>query len=126
MTADPISKAVDAAQFGRLLAMAGPRTTHALLTQLQTDFSCAKHALLTAQHVMDWPQIRAQSHVIMGLAGTIGAGPMHKLALQLNDSAHDPMADPKIAAMMISEIAQSIDDAALVLLHQLSALAHPA
>ena len=51
---------------------------------------------------------------------------MHKLALQLNDNAHDPMADPKITAQMISEIVQAIDDAALVLLHQLSALAHPA
>lgn len=126
MNADPMSKAIDTAQFGRLLAMAGPCTTHALLTQLQTDFSFAKHALLTAQHGMDWPQIRAQSHVIMGLAGTIGAGPMHKLALQLNDNAHDPMADPKITAQMISEIVQAIDDAALVLSHQLSALGHPA
>ena len=112
---------VDAAQFDALLAMAGPSIAKDLLAQLRLDFLAAKLALLAAGQAMDLPQIRAQSHVILGLAGTIGAAQAGTLARDLNTAAQDPMADQLARSAMIADLAKAIDAAIAFLLHHPSA-----
>ena len=72
-----------------LLAMAGPDIAPALLRQIAADLSDVRTALAPAITAQDWTAIRAQSHVLISLAGTIGATRLHAMARDLNTAAHD-------------------------------------
>ena len=104
--------AVDEAQFQRLLAMAGDGIAGDLIRQLQADLETAHLNLKTACDDGDWPDIRAQSHVIMGLAGTVGAGALHRFASQLNATALGPAAGLHLDQGLVSETLQAIQAAA--------------
>lgn len=71
-----------------ILAMAGPETAARILVQMQADLSATAAALRPALAQGDWTAIRAQSHVLISLAGTIGAMRLHALAIDLNTAAH--------------------------------------
>ena len=62
--------------------MTRPRTCLILLGLLAA-------ALLPAISACHWPTIRAQTHVLVALAGTIGAMRLHQLAIDANTAAHD-------------------------------------
>ena len=100
---------VSAAQFDQLLAMAGPKLAKTLVAQLRADLSLAQHTLRAAVDPVDWAEIRVQSHVVMGLAGTVGAQDLYLLARQLNDVAQLDAQDAQMATALASSTGQAID-----------------
>ena len=104
--------AVDEAQFQRLLAMAGHSVAADLIKQLQADLKTAHQNLKAACDLGDWPDIRAQSHVIMGLAGTLGAGALHEFASRLNATALGPAAGLHLDHTLVTDTLQAIQAAA--------------
>lgn len=79
-----------------ILALAGPETAPLILRQMQADLLAVRTALAasvdrpaTDSGAGDWSAIRAQTHVLISLAGTIGADRLHAAAIDLNAAAHD-------------------------------------
>ncbi len=85
---------IDPVQFDRLLIMAGPLTAAELLRRMLEDLRRAEHRLTLAQDGPDWAGIRAQTHVLMALAGTLGAQKLQCLAQELNTIAHQDVRPP--------------------------------
>ena len=71
-----------------ILTMAGPETAARILRQMHADLSATAAALRPALAPPDWTAIRAQTHILISLAGTIGAARLHAMAIDLNDAAH--------------------------------------
>ncbi|EEW24519.1 ATP-binding response regulator [Rhodobacter ferrooxidans] len=78
----------DPARLHHLLQLAGPATARELLTRLDADLAATRTQLARAASGPDWPSLRAQSHVLIALAGTVGADPLHRSAVALNAVAH--------------------------------------
>lgn len=72
-----------------ILTLAGPDTARLILRQMQADLAAVAADLSAALDSGDWAAIRAQTHVLISLAGTIGATRLHALAIDLNAAAHD-------------------------------------
>lgn len=91
-----------------LLRMAGPEIAPTLLRQMQADLAAVRDSLAPAlpdpaasapaPTSPDWLTIRAQSHILISLAGTIGATRLHSLAVDLNAAAHARAAE-RVAAL---------------------------
>jgi HPt (histidine-containing phosphotransfer) domain-containing protein len=79
--------AIDPAQLERLLALGDATTAMALLLQLEDDFRRLHDALITNSDGSDFPVIAAQSHELKGLASTVGAGQVARLAQLVHDAA---------------------------------------
>lgn len=109
MAIDPVSAAIDPTQFNRLLTMAGPNIAQDLIAQLQIDLSVAKRNLIAAENAMDRAKFKSQSHVIIGLAGTMGAKDLALCAKRLNELAHDPLADPATVAASALQTIQATE-----------------
>ncbi len=78
---------------GRLLALfdlAGPDQAEELAVRLQDDLSTVSQALEAALSGADRQVLCSQSHVLMGISGTVGAEGLQGLAGQLNRLAHAP------------------------------------
>jgi HPt (histidine-containing phosphotransfer) domain-containing protein len=71
-----------------ILAIAGPETTLRILQQVGIDFTSVQSRLIPALAVCDWASIRAETHVLMSVAGTIGATQLQHLAQSANHAAH--------------------------------------
>lgn len=96
-----------------ILLLAGPETAPRILQQMHEDLSSVAALLLPAiacagapaqsgpnpTPAPDWPQIRRQTHVLISLAGTIGAMRLHALAIELNTAAHDQDA-PRVRSLV--------------------------
>ena len=86
-----------------ILALAGPETAPRILQQMHADLASVAALLLPALSAPatiapDWMLIRRQTHVLISLAGTIGAMRLHGLAIELNAAAHD-QDRPRAAAL---------------------------
>ena len=86
----------DGKRLADILALAGPETGVLILDQMQADLGGVAAALAAAlarpsdgTGARDWPAIRAQTHVLISVAGTIGADRLHAAAIDLNAAAHD-------------------------------------
>ena len=86
----------DGKRLADILALAGPETATLILRQMQADLGAVATALAAsldrpaqAAGPQDWSTIRAQTHVLISLAGTIGADRLHAAAIDLNAAAHD-------------------------------------
>ena len=109
VTDAPQKPAIDAAQLTRLLAMVGPGVAPGLLGLLHADLCTARQGLMLATRRQDWAQIRAQSHIVMGLAGTMGATALQGLAKRLMDKMRsDPPNRPFLLAL-ISVMVAALD-----------------
>lgn len=95
--ADKPCPAVDAAmqnprmQQGRLEAlvnMVGEAAWPEILDQVRTDLLDARRALAEAKATRDRMAIRAQTHVLIAVAGTVGGIRVQRLAEGLNRAAH--------------------------------------
>lgn len=71
-----------------ILALAGPDMAPRLVTQIGADLSSTAAALAEALDAHDWQAIRAQTHVLISVSGTIGAMGLHAAACQMNEAAH--------------------------------------
>lgn len=74
--------------FDRLLEVAGPDTTIELLQRLCVDLRSAERGLVAGIADADLAAIRAETHVLIALAGAVGAERLSKLAQTLNAVAH--------------------------------------
>lgn len=74
--------------FDKLLEVAGPDTTRELLSRLYTDLRKAERGLVAGLSANDLNAIRAETHVLIALAGAVGGERLGKLAQTLNAMAH--------------------------------------
>lgn len=78
----------DGATLRAILDLAGPKTGARILVQMETDLAATMTTLEAALAAPDFRTIRAQSHVLISIVGTIGAMEMHAAAKRLNEAAH--------------------------------------
>lgn len=78
----------DGAALRAILDLAGPETGARILVQMETDLATTMTALQATLSPPDFRTIRAQSHVLISIVGTIGAMEMHAVAVRLNEAAH--------------------------------------
>ncbi len=74
--------------FDRLLEVAGPDTARELMSRLFADLRKAERGLVAGLSENDLNAIRAETHVLIALAGAIGAERLSRLAQTLNAIAH--------------------------------------
>jgi CheY-like chemotaxis protein len=77
-----------AAQFDRLMEVAGPEAAPELLRRLLEDLRHVERRTLAALTGPDWAEIRAQTHVLIALAGAVGALRLQHKAEAMNTIAH--------------------------------------
>lgn len=94
MTApDPLGILGDSTALRDILIMAGPETAPRILRQMHIDLTATAKGIVPALAGADCAMIRAQTHVLISLAGTIGAMRLHGMAVALNSAAHAEDAD---------------------------------
>jgi hypothetical protein len=111
-TASPLT---DEAALLRLLDLAGPAGAPALLDQIHADLQTVLSDVTTALSRGDRALLRSATHVLMALAGTVGAPRLHAAALAANLAAHagDSRAlSPAATAGLTGDLASLIDDIA--------------
>lgn len=82
------SPLADRSRFERLLEIAGTEGAAELLSRLAADLRRVDSNLRAAIPVMDQSALRAETHVLISLAGAVGADRLHTLASTLNAAAH--------------------------------------
>ncbi|RGP38865.1 hypothetical protein [Pseudotabrizicola alkalilacus] len=83
------SGAVDRSVFDALMAMAGPEVAPELVAQMAADLRAVRLALAAALDGANWAGIRAQTHVLVALAGSAGARGLEQASQALNLAAHE-------------------------------------
>jgi HPt (histidine-containing phosphotransfer) domain-containing protein len=71
-----------------LLGIAGPQGAVELLSRLRADLRATHRELADGLARADMPVIRAKTHVLISLAGAIGARELQTQSEQMNDAAH--------------------------------------
>ncbi|WP_323042581.1 Hpt domain-containing protein [Gemmobacter sp.] len=71
-------------QFDRLMVLAGPAYGHELLHRLSLDLQSVQTRLETALPRRDWGDLRAQTHILAALAGSVGAPRLQHMAQSVN------------------------------------------
>lgn len=79
---------LDRGRFDHLITIAGPVAARELLTRLETDLRQVERGLVAAFAGPDLAVIRGQTHVLIALAGAVGATSLQILAEALNEAAH--------------------------------------
>lgn len=105
-TRDPSGILGDSTALRDILTMAGPETAPRILRQMHSDLTATAALIGPAIATADLATIRAQTHVLISLAGTIGAMRLHALAIDLNAAAHadDHDAIAAIAPPMMADL----------------------
>lgn len=78
----------DRKSFDHLIEIAGPESARELLERLATDLAKTEHGLIAGLAEADSAAIRAETHVLIALAGAVGAARLQALAQALNTAAH--------------------------------------
>ena len=89
----PEGAGLDEERLDRLLEIAGPETAAELLHRLHLDLRLSGDRLARGLDLDDWAEVRAQTHVLVSLAGTVGAVELQRLCEALNAAAHRQAAD---------------------------------
>ncbi|PTE21545.1 hypothetical protein C5F48_11790 [Cereibacter changlensis JA139] len=86
----PAGAAMDETRFLRLLEIAGPGDSVEIVARLHLDLKTVRSGLFDAldRRVPDWTALRAQTHVLIALAGVVGADALQHLAEAMNAAAH--------------------------------------
>lgn len=79
---------LDPAVLEGLIALAGPEMAPALLSQIRIDLREAGDGIASGIDRADWEQIRRHSHVLISVAGSVGAMALHHRAEAVNSAAH--------------------------------------
>lgn len=103
---------LDRNRFEAILQAAGPSGRGELLDHLLQDLSSVQDALQKAVQVNDTATTRAQSHILISLAGAIGADRLQNMAEALNAAAH------KNRLTDAQSLVQSCDEALTALITQ--------
>lgn len=80
---------IDLAPLHRLLSMAGPANSPAIIAAFLDDLKSTEFGLDTAWNGPDCAALRLHSHVLIALAGTVGDTVLQADAQRLNELAHD-------------------------------------
>lgn len=83
------SSGLDETTLLRLLDLAGPSDAPELMRRLIADVRGVAEGMMTGLETEDRAAMRKHSHVLLAIAGTIGAERIHALAALLNDCAKD-------------------------------------
>lgn len=106
---------IDRSTFDTLLSLAGPQVAPDLLRQLAEDLAGVAAGLGPALAQQDRAEVRAQTHVLMALAGSVGATPLYAAAERLNRAAHNGDGIDDIGPVVLAGLAELrhfIDDTA--------------
>ncbi|WP_205749005.1 response regulator [Frigidibacter oleivorans] len=79
---------LNVARFDHLMEIAGPDGAVELLDRLQIDLRRTERGLVAALADFDRPAIRAETHVLIALAGAVGAERLQAMAESVNAAAH--------------------------------------
>lgn len=111
----PVADAAEAAfgaaelnreKFDHLMEIAGADGARELLDRVSSDLRRAERGLVAGLTEMDLTAIRADTHVLISLAGAVGAEQLQALAEALNTSAHrhDDPATRRIGAEALAQL----------------------
>lgn len=92
--------------FLALFRLAGPLAGRELADRLDKDLTMISQAFAKVQHRPDRQVLRAQSHVLLAIAGTVGARRLNQLAERLNTIARTQ--DSADTAELLAEIQKLI------------------
>lgn len=108
--ADPLGILGDNSALRDILVMAGPDTALRILHQMHIDLAATATQIIPAIAAADCAMIRAQTHVLISLAGTIGAMRLHGQAVDLNAAAHaeDAAAIATLGGPLLADLAALI------------------
>lgn len=109
----PDAPLADRRRFDRLLEIAGVDGARELLSRLSADLRRVRNNLCAAIPKLDQAVLRAETHVLISLAGAVGADRLHSLASTLNAAAHK-MDECEIVTLG-SEAKTRIDDLLVVI-----------
>lgn len=84
MTRTAVAEIFDEQRFSDLLDLAGPHQGLELVLRLDEDLSGLAAALPTLARTADLIGLRQHSHVLLAIAGTVGANRLSDLARHLN------------------------------------------
>lgn len=90
---------VDRAIFDNLVDTIGPDSTAELLDKLQIDTDAVAEGLSRGRRNLDLAEIRSQTHILISVAGAIGATRLQYLAQRLNTAANRPAAADGLAEL---------------------------
>lgn len=79
---------MDADRLARLLEIAGPSDAGELLRRLVGDLTRVRDNMRAALQEPDIAALRAETHVLISLAGAVGAERLHQLAKAMNADVH--------------------------------------
>ncbi|KFI31543.1 hybrid sensor histidine kinase/response regulator [Haematobacter massiliensis] len=111
---DPRHEPFDRERFEQLLEIAGPEGRRELLTRLDADLRGVERGLVTGLADDNPIEIRTHSHVLIALAGAVGAKGLQRRAEKLNRAAH--LTDATVIALQGKEVLDQLD----VLIHALA------
>ncbi len=96
--------------FDHLMDIAGPDGARELLDRLRNDLRRCEHGLVAGLAAADRTAIRSETHVLIALAGAVGAERLRVLAETLNASAHvrDQNARARIGEDCLAQISALI------------------
>jgi two-component system aerobic respiration control sensor histidine kinase ArcB len=93
-SADPDpAEVVDRAVFDSLVETIGAESTAELLSKLLADTDSVAERLGHGRRHLDLAEIRSQTHILISVAGAIGARPLQSVAQRLNTAANRNEAD---------------------------------
>lgn len=78
----------DPTRFQRLIDLAGPAMAGTLLVHLADDLARCRTLALTGSRDQNWDALRESSHILISLAGSVGALSLQAMAETLNTAAH--------------------------------------
>lgn len=93
-------------QFDRLMVLAGPTYGHELLHRLTLDLQSVQTRLETAAPRRDWADVRAQTHVLASVAGSVGASRLHHMAQALSrlPDTTDPLLLDRVMPPLLDQL----------------------
>jgi CheY-like chemotaxis protein/anti-sigma regulatory factor (Ser/Thr protein kinase) len=87
-SADPVGPELDRARFDHLIEIAGPEASRELLDRLCSDLRRNERGLVAGLSSGDAAVLRTETHVLIALAGAVGALRLQAVAERLNAAAH--------------------------------------
>lgn len=97
----------DPQRFQRLLELTGPSMAGALLTHLADDLTTCRSTTTAGAETQDWIALREGSHVLISLAGSVGALSLQGRAEALNGAAH--MQDGGAVGLIMPDLLRELD-----------------
>jgi HPt (histidine-containing phosphotransfer) domain-containing protein len=96
----------DASRLSHLLDLTGPDLAQELLARLTEDLTTTRDTLDQGAASADWKRLREGSHVLISLAGSVGALSLQAMAEGLNAIAHrqDVEALPALMPALTAEL----------------------